>query len=62
MRSLALVLAAAAGCTAVDLDTAATAQPVVGAELATDDPGVVALVTSQGRCSAPARWSRPSRC
>lgn len=49
MRSLALVLAAAAGCTAVDLDTAATAQPVVGAELATDDPGVVALVTSQGR-------------
>ena len=47
MRSLALVLAASAACTAVDLGVAD--QPVVGAELATDDPGVVALMTSQGR-------------
>lgn len=47
MRSLALVLAASAACTTVDVGVAE--QPVVGAELATDDPGVVALITSQGR-------------
>ena len=48
MRSLALVLAASAACTTT-VDTATATQPVVGAELATDDPSVVALMTSQGR-------------
>lgn len=48
MRAIALGLCAAAACTAgpaVDSHTA----PVVGAEVATGDPEVVALVTSSGR-------------
>src|SRR6266540_453783 len=50
MRVVAL-LAVVAACTAPDVEPAITGteQPVLGADIDTGDPGVVALVTSTGR-------------
>jgi len=46
---LVAVVAGAAACTGEPPPLATAAQDVVGAEVTTGDPGVVALVTSQGR-------------